>query len=330
MAPSEISNNIRRSTSNARDKAACDAVSLSTPPLPTSAIQSMLKTTTELGDRGQFAVRTSRLPPSGSRLQPLRPRSGSFDTSFASALRHDRYSHGRRTGRHQGPRPAASSSGLARRNISQSNLSSYTNASRRRRYPPVPHPYPLPGLASPGHGPRGLYHHRSLVTLRSHSSIPSRSPMMNPTASRRPGHRASSPAYSDMRSMTHTPRPPFMRAPSVGTMASSPGSVIPRHRGHPGYRPDLNASYTSLTRLPSPAVSFRRNSPFPGLVPLRTPTPSSMMSHHQQGMLSNNPLIGIPKSPTGSTVPHYYDYSESFIEEDCFSPDGAPDIAQPR
>ncbi|KAH0841722.1 hypothetical protein AYO21_01046 [Fonsecaea monophora] len=29
---------------------------------------------------------------------------------------------------------------------------------------------------------------------------------------------------------------------------------------------------------------------------------------------------GLPKSPTESTTPHYYDYSESFLEEDCFSP----------
>ncbi|KAJ9614103.1 hypothetical protein H2200_002239 [Cladophialophora chaetospira] len=29
---------------------------------------------------------------------------------------------------------------------------------------------------------------------------------------------------------------------------------------------------------------------------------------------------GLPKSPTESSAPQYYDYSESFLEEDCFSP----------
>ncbi|KIW63065.1 hypothetical protein PV04_09943 [Phialophora macrospora] len=33
---------------------------------------------------------------------------------------------------------------------------------------------------------------------------------------------------------------------------------------------------------------------------------------------------GLTKSPTESTTPHYYDYSESFIEEDCFSPPDDP------
>ena len=328
MPLSEISSNVRRSGSNVREKAPSEAGSLSTPSLPPSAVQSMLKNTTELGDLGQFALRPSRLPRSGSRHLSTRPRSGSFDASFASALRHERSSQVRRAGRHHGSRPIASSSGIVARNISQSNLSSYTNASRRRRYPPGPHPYPLQGVNSPGPGQRGLYHHRSLVTLRSRSSIP-HSPMLHPSQMRRSGHGASSPAYSDMRYGSHTPRPGFRSTPSVGTIGSSPASMRPRHYGAPAYRPDFNGSYTSLVRLPSPAVSYNRYGPYPGPAPIRTPTPSSMMFHQQQAMMSNSSLGGIPKSPTGSTVPQYYDYSESFIEEDCFSPDGAPDATQP-
>jgi hypothetical protein len=335
MPLSEISNNVRRSSSNVRDKAGSEAGSVSTPNLPPRAVQSMLKTSTELGDLGQFAIKPSRLPRSGSRLQSTRPRSGSFDTSFVSALRHERSSQARRHGRHDhhrhhhGPRPTGSSSGFSARNISQSNLSSYTNVSRRRRYPPGPHPYPLQGLTSPGPSHRGLHHHRSLITLRSHASLAPPSPMMPGGPMGRPPYRASSPAYSDMRSMSHTPRPGFMRAPSVGTLGSSPGSLFPRHRGPPGYRPDFNASYTSLGRMPSPAISFHGPNPYPHHGPIRTPTPSSAFVHPQHPMLSHNSLAALPRSPTGSTIPQYYDYSESFVEESCFSPDAAPDPNQP-
>ena len=128
---------------------------------------------------------------------------------------------------------------------------------------------------------------------------------------------------------SNTPRPEFMRAPSIATLGSSPGSIRPPHRGPRGYRHDFNGSYASLARLPSPAISFDRHSPYPPPMPIRTPTPSANVYHQQQAMISNNSLGGLPKSPTGSTVPQYYDYSESFIEEDCFSPDDTPSGGQP-
>lgn len=328
MPLTEISNNIRRSASHAREKAASDGGSLSPSSLPTSAIRSMLKTTTELGDLGQFAVRPAKLPRSGTRHLSTRPRSGLFDAAFASALRHERSSQGRRHGRPHGPRPFNSSSGISGRNISQTNLSSSTNASRRRRYPPVQYQHTLQGHASPGPGPRRLHHHRSLLSLSTRSSLQSRSPVLVPSRMRAPGYQASS-SYSDVRHLSHTPRPGFMRAPSIGTIGASPASLRPRPHGAPGYRPDVNGSYTSLVRLPSPAVSFNRNGPYPGPVPIRTPTPTSMMSHQQHSMATNHSIGGIPKSPTGSPVPRYYDYSESFLEEDCFSPDDAPEVTQP-
>jgi hypothetical protein len=46
--------------------------------LAPDAVQSMLKTTTETGDIGQFSVRPSPLPRSGSRMVALRRRSGSL------------------------------------------------------------------------------------------------------------------------------------------------------------------------------------------------------------------------------------------------------------
>ncbi|KAL2416756.1 hypothetical protein ABEF95_001433 [Exophiala dermatitidis] len=57
--------------------------------------------------------------------------------------------------------------------------------------------------------------------------------------------------------------------------------------------------------------------------PYRTATPMSSSLHHARGIWNNSAgsFRGLPKSPTESTTPHYYDYSESFWEGD--------DIRQP-
>ena len=328
MPLSEISGNVRRSDSTARLKPPSEVGSEPGPSLPPTAISSMLRTTTELGDLGQFAFRPPRIPRSGSRIQSSRPRSGSFDASFASNPRHQRSSHMRRPGRHHGPRTVASMSGLSTRHTSRSNMSSGAYTGRSRRHPHGLHPYALQGMGGPDAGPPGLYTHRSLVTLRSNRdlmSVHSASPMMPHGQMRRPPLRASSPAYSDMRSFAGTPRP-FMRAQSTVTVTSSPGSIHPRRGGIPGYRSESNASHGSLARLPSPAVSFMRNG-HPGTPGPYMRSATAMLgffygprSTYGNGMPSEP---GLPKSPTGSTVPTYYDYSESFTEENCFSPDAA-------
>ena len=335
MPLSEISGNVRRSSSDGQGKSLEHGTTTTTSSAPASAIQSMLKTTTELGDLDQFSSRPQRrMPRSGSRLQSTRQRSGSFDTSFASALRHERPPHIRRPGRSHGPRHPPSSSGLSARNVSRSDLSSYTNSTRRRRFEDGPHPYPLQGLASPASMSADLHTHRSLATLRSQRdmrSMHSNSPLGYRRPPRRNPYRASSPASSDWRSLTHSPRAGFRRAPSTATMASSPASMVPRRRGLPGYRQDMNHSYTSLARLPSPAVPSMRYSPLPPHGEnLRPPVPPSALQN-PLSMVSVNgvPAVGMSRSPTGSTTPNYYDYSESFVEENCFSPDGQPDDSLP-
>ncbi|KAI1625117.1 hypothetical protein EDD37DRAFT_378104 [Exophiala viscosa] len=90
MPLAEISPNIQRDARPDGSKQQDVAVTTSTTSLRSSAVQSMLKTTTELGDTGPFAVRPPRIPRSGSRLQSTRFRSGSFDTSLppSSATKH--------------------------------------------------------------------------------------------------------------------------------------------------------------------------------------------------------------------------------------------------
>lgn len=314
MPLEEISGNIPRSTSISHSSKSRHESS-STLPAPPSAVQSMLKTTTELGDLGRFSSGPSRLPRSGSRIQTTRVRSGSYDTSFASALRHDRSGYVDRNGRHHGPRPMVSASALSGRHTSRSNLSSYAPSIQSRRHRPGNDP-----TASPH---PSIYTHRSLATLRSQRdiySVRSASPGEHYTRVRRPPYRASSPAYTDTRSL-HTPQPGFYRAPSTGNVASSPASAYRRGPSAGPYRQDWNASFDSL-HMPS-VHNHARSGPFPAFAPpMRTHTPRlGGASTPVGGMYGSQVLTGIPQSPTGSTAPAYYDYSESFTEETCFSPD---------
>ncbi len=295
--------------------------------LAAEAIQSMLRTTTETGEIGLFSVRPSRVPRSGSRVQSIRRRSGSVDSAFPSGLPHHRPQPLRsKAQRNNGPRQVPSFSGLSRRDTIRSNLTSYHHNPRSRQRSSRPYYRGFDGMASPLPGPHGLYSHRSLVTLRSQrdfSSIGSNSPMAYPGRFRGPGHRAPSPAYSEASRHGYNTRLRYHRAASVGTTVSSPVSAYPRPRGMPGYLPHMNGSVTSFVRLPSPAVCpphhGRGRSPFPP----RTNTPASISSNQPyrvaQGGLES--IHGLQKSPTGSTIPQYYDYTESFAEEDCFSSD---------
>lgn len=316
MPLDEVSVNIHRPPHLARDKAGNDGNPSSAAP-PLRAVQSMLKTTTELGDLGQLGIGTSRLPRSGSRIQSSRVRSGSFDTSFASAIRHHRspYIH-HNQGRHHGPRPVHSTSTLSARYDSRSNLRSYAHSSRSRRYPSSHHAYPLRGLASDS---PSLYTHRSLVTLRSNRdvySIRSASPSGPPPRLHRPPHRAASPAFTDDR-VQHAPHQRFIRAPSVGTVASAASSAYPRRDPYGGLHQDLNSSYISLRRFPSPAYPYVQARSYSGrAAPAAGHTPVGSFRAATPFAGSATSLTGIPQSPSGSTTPAYYDYSESFTEED--------------
>ena len=287
----------------------------------------MLRNTTELGDTGPFAVRPSRIPHPGSRLQSTRQRSGSFDASFASQLRHQRSPRSRRPHRHHGPRPAASVSGFSGRETIRSNPASFHTGVRSRRPGPRHRSQALAGLASPAVGPHNLHSHRSLMTLRSHRdfhSLYSGSPMIYAASGRRHGPRNSSPALSEAHSYKHGSRYGYPRVGSALTVASSPASIYPGQPGLRGYRPDTNNSISSFVQLPSPVISSMNVAAINGYPTNRTMTPLSNSLHNARAAWNSSAasLRGLPQSPTGSSGPHYYDYSESFLEEDCFSPPG--------
>ncbi len=324
MPLEEISPNIQKDPTQDGHKPVGMAGTTSTQSLRSSAVQSMLRTTTELGDMGQFAVRPSRMPRSGSRLQTSKRRTGSFDDSFASQPR-VQGSPRRRPRRQQGPRTVPSSSALSGRDTVYSAHASLHSGLRSKRaghrHRSQGHKGPN-GLGIPSHP---LHTHRSMVTLRSQRtfhSLHSGSPMLRPGQRPPPGYRASSPAFSEAYPYRAGPRYAYARVGSVDTVASSPALPYHLRPGLPGYRPEMNNSFSSSVRLPSPAVSFANGPPGSGYPLQRTTTPmsASLQSLRPGWNHSAASYRGLPKSPTESTGTHYYDYSESFLEEDCFSP----------
>ena len=336
MPLTELSPNVRRHgsrTRTSRSQSKGLSSTRTTTSLAADAVQSMLRTTTETGDIGQFSFRPSRLLRSGSRIPAGNRRSGCFDSPLTPAFRYQRPrpAHARSHGSY-GPRQMLSLPGFSRQDIVRSSLTSYTNNPRPRMRTALPYRAGSQGIPSPASGPHGFYSHRSLVTLRSQrdiSSIASTSPY-----ARRMGRmpaRIPSPAWSEAHAYGQRAGFQYGRAASVGTAASSP-VAFRRPSGMSGCYSEVNGSVNSFVRLPSPAVhpgSFPSGrSPFGS----RTNTPVSMPlgQHNGIGGVVGGSTFGLARSPTGSTIPHYYDYSESFVEENCFSEDrDAPNTSLP-
>lgn len=301
MPLTDISANIRRNGSQSQRSTRAPSQGQTPKKLKPDVVSSMLRTSTETGDIGQFSVRPSRLPHSASRL-PTRSRSGSLHapgTSFRPPTRQPipRYDSRRL------PRPVPSLSALSRHDTVRSNLTSYHSNPRTRLRPGRRGPYAIDRRASPASA-SGLYSHPSFLTLRG-----------------RPGERPGSPAFSDAQSMpVYDRHPAFHRAASVATAASSPASMF--NRDLPYCYRDVNNSASSLCRYPSPSMPGAylgsRRSPFPS----RNPTPVSAYLHssarHPNGSVES--FYTMRRSATGSTTPQYYDYTEAFAEEYCQIP----------
>lgn len=323
MPLTERSPNIRRHGSQTSGLQSGDLASPKTSSsVAPRGIQSMLRTTTEMGDIGQFSVKPSRLPRTASRLAMARPRSGSFDSSFAG-LHHRRSTLQQGRARRQGPREMRSFANLPRPDTIRSNLTTYTQDPTSRVRGSRPYPNGLERMASTSMGSRSLYSHRSLMALRSqrdYRSMHSNSPGGPAAHIRRPGYRAASPAFSDLPGYSPRFYPPYSKARS-GT--SSPSSVYPSQRRHHLHSPDMSNSSTSFARYPSPAIPLSYASTARSRPPSRTNTPGSFRDGHGASNVSLALSVrGLSASPTGLSVPSYYDYSESFVEEDCFTPEG--------
>ena len=316
MPLTEISPNVRRPRSHsqaAQSLRKCPTATKTATSLAPDGVQRMLRTSTETGDIGQFSVRPSRLPRSGSRALATRRRSGSFDSSFPLARpRHRSRGFHIKPQINNGPRQMPSSSTLSRQDTIRSSLTSYHNNPRARPRNARLHRFAIEGMVGPPVGPHGLYSHRSLMTLRSQggfSSVSSNSPLGHAGRTRRQGYRAISPAYSDVLASDYSLQPHYHGSTSVDTATSSPISALSRPAGVPGYSPYMTSSLASFRRFPSPAVQPPYYSSRRPVFPTRTNTPASLST------------LGLQRSLTGSTIPQYYDYTESFAEEDYLSSD---------
>lgn len=293
MPLTETSANVRRNGSLSRKSTRASSKGQSPKKVKPDAVSSMLRTSTETGDVGQFSIGPSRLPRLGSRLPPRR-RSGSVNapgTSFTLyAARRTPQNDPRRL-----PRPGPPFPALSRQDTVRSNLTSYHSDPRRRVASRVPHGSgrrTTPATAS------GLYSHPSFISLRGP-----------------PSYRPVSPAFSEGQSMfMYNRRPSFHRAASAVTAASSPAPIF--HREYPYYQREGNHSGSSSVRLPSPAIPGAYagvgRSPYPSR--RATPVSASLHNSARRPNASVESFHSMPRSATGSTTPMYYDYTEAFAE----------------
>ena len=300
MPLTEVSANVRRNGSHSQKPAHASSQSQSPNKVKPDAVSSMLRTSTETGDVGQFSARPSRVPRSASRI-PTRRRSGSLNAP-ATSLRPSTRRPIPRYDSHRPPRTVPSCSALSRHDTVLTGLTSYHSnpRTRRRGASRVPNGFgrrPSPAAAM------NLHSHPSFLTLPG-----------------RLGYRPVSPAVSDAHSMPAYSRAPgFHRAPSVATAASSPGSMF--NRDLLCSSREVNNSTSSLSRFPSPSMPGAypaiRRSPFPS----RNATPVSAWLHNptRQHNGSVESFHTVQRSGTGSTTPVYYDYTEAF-EEYCQFP----------
>lgn len=292
---------------------------------PPVAVQSMLRSTTELGDIGQLPLTRSYRSRSVSHVRSPRPRSSSFDSSLPSGLYGQRLSYLRHNGRQHESRPMPYMSERSRHGTVRSSFESYPHNSRSRNTRTRLRPYGYQGSTNTAIPPRPLYSHRSLVTLRNHEENRSRdSASSSPFASQRHG-----PGFYGLPSPGFGPGPyhagarvPVPGAGSRGSAASSPASMYPRVRGHPRSYTEGDYSSMPLARWPSPGL--HGSALYPRMMPhiARRGTPNMNIGHGTRGGSISSIATGseMPQSPTGSTAPRYYDYSEPFIEEESSLP----------
>lgn len=206
----------------------------------------------------------------------------------------------------------ASKRGLTRSETVRTSQTAYQYKPRSRRLRPRPGTYPYQYSAYPPGRQHILHTHRSLASLRSATAAANMPSSYARSYHSSSGHRlgrAVSPALSNMYEYRN-PAGHMSRHHSFGTAPSSPGSITSFGRSLRNYRSEHNGSIASLRPLPSPGIASNRYQP-PRRTFSRNLTPSSAMRPPQR-FCGRASLDSEPASSTGSIVPFYYDYSESF------------------
>lgn len=265
---------------------------------PPLAVQNMLKRSTETGDEGMFAQRPPRVPRSSTQSSLGLQSRISASSSFLPRSDHRPYFDPNSNA--PGYMARGSSRALKRNDTVRSSASAHRYHSMAERVD----------------SKIGSYAHRRAYPLHSaHSATSLRSDVMAqrvPLPRQRP-HRSAripSPAVSNYYEYHLHPKSISSRHGSHRTSLTSPSPLLLTRQSHRGYCSERNISTVSLRSLPSPTVAaWHHQQPRQSI--LRSSTPVSV--GNRDGRLESAISFGSnATSPTGSVVPFYYDYSESF------------------
>lgn len=279
-------------------KSAGESSFVKRPPL---AVQSMLKSSTEIGDVGIFAQRPPRVPRSSTQTSI----NGSRSLTNSTFLPHQpqRYDYGMQDARSiRSFRPP--SSGVQRRDSTRSSRSAYRYSglgrTRPSHYRQPNQQYNLGPLRQ-----HRLHTHRSTTSLRSDPPRPGIPPYHS--KSRQP-MRVPSPATSNLYEYRY---PRSYRSDGIAKEPSSPGSLISAGQSFQEFRAEHNVSRLSSRGVASPAFFGAQYQSRKRPIFHRAVTQANGTHHteEQAAVISPN---STPTSPTDSIVPFYYDYSESF------------------
>lgn len=283
-----------------------------------SAIQGMLKNTTETGDVGPFSTRPGYLPQSIPRTIPSQNAAGRHDSGRRSSSRQ----------RHEDVHNNLSNSQSGDL-TSSSVVSVYVTQSQR-------------SFRASSRGPvseddrsysiaQSSRTNRSVPSPRLHSShrfqgqgdlqgARPRSPYAYPTRLKRPGYRPSSPAYSDL----NRPFPSLQGGyyPEASFRTQSPMSIAALKREPSGFQqgfgqPDSTFRY----RSPSPGAKPQRAGPLSSSS-TRVPTPglpyglAQIASESREVSSMKSAHTGWNSRRSASPIPTFYDYTEAFEEQE--------------
>lgn len=327
MPLNEVTANVHRLSTD--DKHGFKSVKQTTDSLPhikppPLAVQNMLKRSTETGNEGMFAQRPPRVPRSSTQSSlGLHSRISASSSLLPTNFDHHHVDFDINAAENV---VKYSLRGLKRNDTIRSSLSThrYRPQSERAysRGGSYPHPqsYSFYKFRHQNH----LHNHQSAISVRNKTTA-----HRLPTPQQRPYRSTSipSPAVSNYYEYHLRPKSPLSRHGSRRTSPASPSSSLFVKPGYQNSWGEHNGSIMSLRSLPSPVVAtWHRRWPHHSSV--RSITPASAMYRNNQ-ILSTVSFGSDATSPTGSVVPFYYDYSESFHgRQALLSPDENPMIKE--
>ena len=285
-------------------------------PQDPSAVQSMLKTTTEIGDVGQLVPKPPRIPVVSSQLSAATPSKG---RSKSGKRRQPHPYHDSPVG-YNGPLIfEPSRQGVTASKGSDSRIQDYRIPRQRpsfeesRDYSMTQSSYNSHSLTH--RHPKGNGHTNNRGGI---SNLRPRSPYAYPTRLKRPGYRPPSPAFGDLNKSITSYGHGLHREASTRT--ASPFPAYNTNRTPSPFHHVTNRSDPDLQHYPPYLATEPKRHQYSSITSTRasTPKPSpsvtsiSSSSHVQRRRSNHNSGQIRPRSPY--VTPLFYDYTEAFEE----------------